>query len=112
MKRRIGRTLLVVAMSVLLLSTTGSAQQRGASFPVIVVFDDGVSFEAFRGSYRPDDRAQANPAAWNYLDRGVAGFVLWLNGGSRQLFLSVNRRARWWLRKVWHPSSKGLSSLR
>lgn len=50
--------------------------QQAASFAAIVVLRDqpGV-FGAFQGAYRADDRAQANPAAWDYLDRGVAGFV-------------------------------------
>lgn len=52
------------------------AQQRpAAAFPVIVVFDDAVPFEAFRPAYRADARAAANSDAWSYLDRGVAGLV-------------------------------------
>jgi subtilisin family serine protease len=51
-----------------------SAQQR-AAMPVIVVFEPGADFRSFAAAYRADDRAQANPAAWDYLDRGVAGFV-------------------------------------
>jgi subtilisin family serine protease len=43
-------------------------------FPVIVVFNDAAMVE-FASSYRPDQRANANPAAWNYLDAGVAGYV-------------------------------------
>lgn len=49
------------------------AQRLAASFPVLVVFSDTASFEQFRGQYRPDDRAAANPDAWGYLDHGVAG---------------------------------------
>jgi subtilisin family serine protease len=41
---------------------------------MIVVFHN-LDFSAFGPSYRADDRAAANPNAWNYLDRGVAGFV-------------------------------------
>lgn len=51
-----------------------------ATFPVIVVFDDSTPFQDFQGFYRPDDRARANPKAWNYLDRGVAGTVMFLEG--------------------------------
>ena len=31
------------------------------------------SFQSFAAEYRPDDRAAANPRAWGYLNRGVAG---------------------------------------
>jgi serine protease len=59
----------------LLGAAPGAAEPAGASFPVIVVFKDGASFDGFRAHYTPDMRAQANPAAWSYLDRGVAGAV-------------------------------------
>jgi subtilisin family serine protease len=49
------------------------AQRPAATFPVIVVFSDTASFEQFRGQYRPDDRAAADPDAWDYLDHAVAG---------------------------------------
>ncbi|HEV8385120.1 MAG TPA: S8 family serine peptidase [Candidatus Acidoferrales bacterium] len=49
------------------------AQRPTATFPVIVVFSDTASFEHFRGQYRPDDRAAADPDAWDYLDHAVAG---------------------------------------
>jgi hypothetical protein len=52
----------------------GLAQQRAAT-SVIVVFNDDVPFAAFRGNYRADARAAANPAAWNYINRGVAGLT-------------------------------------
>jgi hypothetical protein len=51
------------------------AQQRPAATPVIVVFDDAVAFDSFRPNYRADDRAAANPRAWDYVDPGVAGLV-------------------------------------
>jgi subtilisin family serine protease len=51
------------------------------SIPVIVVFEDVTDFSGFAGFYRADDRAQGNAAAWNYLDRGVAGFVQELERG-------------------------------
>lgn len=57
------------------------AQRPEAAFPVIVVFDDHAPFENFRGEYRPDERAAANPPAWDYLDRGVAGAVQALERG-------------------------------
>ena len=52
-----------------------SAQRPQVAFPVIVVFDDNAPLQNFAGQYRPDDRAQANPAAWGYLDRRVGGAV-------------------------------------
>ena len=70
-----------VAIAIALLSHSGSAQQRGVSIPVIVVFEDATDFSGFAGFYRADDRAQANAAAWDYQDRGVAGFVQELERG-------------------------------
>jgi subtilisin family serine protease len=81
MKRSRAVLLAFACVCVALNSQTGSAQQRGVSVPVIVVFDEGTSFSGFAASYRADDRARANPAAWNYLDRGVAGFVQDLERG-------------------------------
>jgi subtilisin family serine protease len=52
----------------------GQPPGRG-SFPVIVVFADDMRLDGFRGDFRADERARANPQAWNYLDRGVAGAV-------------------------------------
>jgi len=65
----------VGAVTALLPGATGTAQQRSGTFPVIVVFHNNAPFESFRGNFRADDRAAANPAAWDYLDRGVAGLV-------------------------------------
>ena len=46
-----------------------------ATFPVIVIFREDSPFQGFRGSFHADDRARDNPAAWDYLDHGVAGAV-------------------------------------
>lgn len=71
-----------VALFLLSASSIGLAQQgRGLNIPVIVVFENATDFSGFVASYRADDRAQANPAAWNYQDRGVAGFVQELERG-------------------------------
>ena len=51
------------------------AQRPTASFPVIVVFHDDAPLDAFAPGYRADERAAANPPAWGYLNRGVAGAV-------------------------------------
>lgn len=47
--------------------------QSPAKFPVIVVFKDNISMDGFGASFQPDERAKANPRAWNYIDQGVAG---------------------------------------
>jgi subtilisin family serine protease len=65
----------LVVLGVYLLVQPGLAQRGAASFPVIVVFDDAAALDGFAGFYRNDDRALANPSAWAYLNRGVAGFV-------------------------------------
>jgi subtilisin family serine protease len=65
----------ITASAVLWLPIAGSAQPTTGTFPVIVVFRDDLSLQQHQGSYHADDRAQANPEAWDYLDRGVAGAV-------------------------------------
>ena len=52
--------------------------QTPAQFSVIVVFQDNVRFQDFSPLYRADQRAGANPPAWGYVDRGVAGAVQYL----------------------------------
>src|SRR5687767_5372795 len=72
----------LIALLLLALSAVGIAQQqRGVSVPVIVVFEEATDFRGFENSYRADERAQDNPAAWSYQDRGVAGFVQDLDRG-------------------------------
>lgn len=50
------------------------AGQTGV-FPVIVVFDATAPLDAFARDAHADARFNANPAAWDYLDRGVVGAV-------------------------------------
>jgi aqualysin 1 len=64
-----------VCAAVAVSSLVVSAQRPQAAFSVIVVFDHNAPLERFAGQYQPDDRAQANPVAWGYLDRRVAGAV-------------------------------------
>ena len=73
----------LIALLLLALSAVGIAQQpqRGVSVPVIVVFEEATDFRGFESWYRADERAQDNPAAWSYHDRGVAGFVQDLERG-------------------------------
>lgn len=70
----------LISSAVCALALLGSVPVQAAapertSFPVIVVFKDDASFEAFRGRYLPDARAAANHLAWDYVDTGVAGAV-------------------------------------
>jgi len=65
---------LVISLTVAL-PLAGWAEPPAGTFPVIVVLHDHVSFQSFSGLFHADDRAQANPAAWGYLDHGVAGAV-------------------------------------
>ncbi|MGH9673620.1 MAG: S8 family peptidase [Bryobacteraceae bacterium] len=55
------------------------------TFPVVVVFEDGVRFQDFGPRFAADGRAAADPDAWGYLNRGVAGAVQYLEqrGGFR-----------------------------
>lgn len=64
----------IATAAVVLMGTTGDARQSPA-VPLIVVFHDAASFAAYEAEYRPDERARANPPAWAYLDRGLAGAV-------------------------------------
>lgn len=73
--RRMFVVCVCVAAAMMVLPARQSAQQRAAAFPVIVVFHPTAPFASYRGAYRPDDRAAAQPAAWQYLDAGVAGLV-------------------------------------
>lgn len=52
-----------------------SAQQNSGESAAIVVFNDDAPFRAFRPNYRADERSQANPRAWDYLDRDVVATV-------------------------------------
>ena len=67
----------VVLSSVMAISsTTGVAQRPAASFPVIVVFRNGVDLSSHRADFRVDERAAADPDAWGYLNRDVVGSVM------------------------------------
>jgi subtilisin family serine protease len=65
----------VCAWALLSSAPVRAAAPERTSFPVIVVFKEDVSFEAFRGLYQPDVRAVANRQAWDYIDAGVGGAV-------------------------------------
>jgi subtilisin family serine protease len=65
---------LVISLTVAL-PLAAWAEPPAGTFPVIVVLHDHVNFQSFSGFFHADDRAQANPAAWGYLDHGVAGAV-------------------------------------
>jgi aqualysin 1 len=78
MKYRGLTPLFLSTLAVVAFQSGSFAQQRTPAFPVIVVFEDAAPFEAFRPTYRADERAAADPAAWTYLDGGVAGLVQFL----------------------------------
>jgi subtilisin family serine protease len=66
----------LAAMAFVSVSTAAVLAQRpAATFPVIVVFADTAPLDTFAPGYRADARAAANPAAWGYLNRGVAAAV-------------------------------------
>jgi subtilisin family serine protease len=72
MIQRLQRSILVIIVLLLVNAHLAWAQDESA---VIVVLEKNASFENFRDTYRPDERARDNPEAWDYLDRGVAGAV-------------------------------------
>ncbi|HYO15238.1 MAG TPA: S8 family serine peptidase [Thermoanaerobaculia bacterium] len=69
------KSLLLLLACLLAAPVAAPAQETPAKFGAIITFRDDVDFTPFRRSYAADDRAAANPAAWSYLDRGVAGAV-------------------------------------
>jgi aqualysin 1 len=81
MQPRYTRALL--SFSFLFSASPSIADSADATKAVIVVFKPGTSFDEFRGDARPDDRALAEPDAWNYLDRGVTGATQRLEGKHR-----------------------------
>ena len=90
---------LVAALFVLVSGMTGLAQRPASSFDVIVVFKANMSFDQFRGNYRADERSQADPEAWDYLDRGVVGATM-----------SLERRHNFKADKVFSETIRGFSA--
>lgn len=72
---------LAAVVLVLIALSSLTAQSARATFPTIVVFRSDADFNGFRGAYRADERAAGNPAAWRYVDVGVAGYVQSLERG-------------------------------
>jgi subtilisin family serine protease len=64
-----------VAALIALSTAVVPAQRPDTTFPMIVVFHEDAPLDMFAPMYRADDRAVNNPAAWNYLNRSVAGAV-------------------------------------
>ncbi len=73
MRWMIQATVLGVALTCLTLVANGA--QPPARFRAIVVFDDAAPLAGFADEYRADSRAEDDPEAWDYLDRGVVGAV-------------------------------------
>lgn len=69
------RKFLMLPMMITLLGGALLAQSRPGDIDVIVVFKNDAPFSTFERDFRADDRSRANPEAWGYLDRGVAGTV-------------------------------------
>lgn len=69
------------SLACLVLVGYAASQRPATTFPVIVVFKDGVSLDHFAAQYRSDERASADPQAWGYLDRRVVGAVQHLERG-------------------------------
>jgi aqualysin 1 len=66
----------IFASTLMLLGPAAWAQtQTPGTFATIVVFHDGADLARGASDYSPDDRTAANPPAWGYLDKGVAGTV-------------------------------------
>jgi subtilisin family serine protease len=57
------------------LTLVAHGDPRAARFRTIVVLDDAAPFASFADAFRADARADDDPDAWDYLDRGVAGAV-------------------------------------
>ncbi|MCI0626782.1 MAG: S8 family peptidase, partial [Acidobacteria bacterium] len=79
--RQLALAVLVVAFLGFTLAGAGEAQRPAATFPVVVVFDEGAPLDRFGGAFQADERAAADPDAWDYLDRRVAGAVQQLERG-------------------------------
>jgi aqualysin 1 len=77
MRLDLNRTSALAALLTLSFAVPLAAQQ-GAPVPMIVVLQDNVRFEDFEREFAPDARGNANPPAWGYLNRGVAGAVQFL----------------------------------
>jgi aqualysin 1 len=72
------RTAFIITVSSVLAASSmlGEAQRPAASFPVIVVFRNDVSLAKNGPNYHADERAAADPDAWDYLDHDVVGSVM------------------------------------
>ena len=79
--RKLALAVLIVALLGFAMIGAGEAQRPAATFPVVVVFDDSVPLDRFGGAFQADERAAADPDAWDYLDRRVAGAVQQLERG-------------------------------
>ena len=73
--KRLFLVISAVAVASLYFSGLDLSAQPGAAVDVIVVFHADAPLDQFAPGYRADDRAAANPPAWGYLNRGVAGAV-------------------------------------
>jgi subtilisin family serine protease len=73
----------VIALTFVMAAPVGHAQRGPATRAMIVVFHEDAPLAGFASHYRADDRAQAEPGAWGYLRRDVAGAVQTLESRGR-----------------------------
>jgi serine protease len=66
---------LVLSLLLVIPAMTGSAQKSEVRVPVIVTFNEDVPLDIFADRFHADERWHANPNAWGYLRREVAGAV-------------------------------------
>src|SRR5574340_1211847 len=66
---------MLVAAAIAGVPALGRAERPDAATPVIVVFNQAATLTQYAPNYHADARAAANPAAWRYLKREVAGAV-------------------------------------
>ena len=73
--RLVVAALAAFAATILSVAIGSSAPAGDATQAVVVAFDGRANLERGRGLYHRDDRAQADPDAWNYIDPSVGGTV-------------------------------------
>lgn len=67
--------------ALVMIPPAAQADRPAGTFGTIVVFHEDADLTRHKAAYVADDRAAANPRAWSYLDRGVAGAVQVLEAG-------------------------------
>jgi subtilisin family serine protease len=63
------------AVAITVVPSASDAERRDDKVAVIVVLDDATDFRAYERNFKADERSNADPQGWGYLNRGVAGAV-------------------------------------